>query len=61
MMCVNCEESVDRVVSFNQSAQQEAPHPPLRLAWRLGPSPMVDSLEVTRKELGYPEQIIILP
>lgn len=26
-----------------------------------GPPPMVDSLEVTLKELGYPEQAIILP
>jgi cytochrome-b5 reductase len=26
-----------------------------------GPPPMVDALEVTLKELGYPEQAIILP
>jgi ferredoxin-NADP reductase len=26
-----------------------------------GPPPMVDTLETTLKELGYPEQAVILP
>lgn len=60
IMCVNCEEYVDRLVSFNQCAQQQAPPPPLRLVWRLGPSPTVDSLEATCQELGYSEQTMIL-
>lgn len=42
--------------------QQHLPTPsPDTCIFLCGPPPMVDSLEITLKELGYPEQTIILP
>lgn len=42
--------------------QQHLPGPaPDTCIFLCGPPPMVDALEVTLKELGYPEQTIILP
>jgi cytochrome-b5 reductase len=42
--------------------QQHLPAPsPDTCIFLCGPPPMVDSLEITLKELGYPEQSIILP
>lgn len=42
--------------------QQHLPAPsPNTCIFLCGPPPMVDSLEITLKELGYPEQAIILP
>ncbi|MBK9305951.1 MAG: cytochrome-b5 reductase [Nitrospira sp.] len=42
--------------------QQHLPAPsPDTCIFLCGPPPMVDSLEITLKELGYPEQAIILP